>query len=55
MDFAIVFCDNEMMKQNVVKDLPVLHCKVDDPERKNGSDLLSPCTYGRIRSSLTIK
>lgn len=52
-------CDTEMEKQGVIEDSPVHHPAEDNPESKNGSNLLRLCTFAKVptrtRSSLTIK
>lgn len=52
-------CDIEMEKQGVIENLPVDHSAEDNPESKNGSNLLRLCTFAKVptrtRSSLTIK
>ncbi|KAL8147011.1 hypothetical protein AgCh_004652 [Apium graveolens] len=52
-------CDIEMEKLGVIENSSVSHSAEDNPESKNGSNLLRLCTFAkvptRIRSSLTIK
>lgn len=38
-------CDNEIEKQGVIEDLSVHHSAEENPESKNGSNLLRLCTF----------